>query len=91
MEQTMIKLSPRAKLVEKKNRVGVLYEQRIIWAQGDMQQLLLKRMASGAVGLTELCDILMKGLGEPQVEGNVALALAEFILDFEKVIEEYLD
>lgn len=91
MEQIIIKLSPHAKFVEKENRLGVLYEQRIIWAQDDLQQLLLKTIANGAISLTDLCDILTKSFDEPQADGYVTLILAEFILDFEKAIEEYLE
>lgn len=82
MENTMLKLNPRARTVEQDGQTGLTLDGVTCMAGDRVQTAILRLLAAGAQPLETLKALICQTGPQPGGDAFAALALADFILRF---------
>jgi hypothetical protein len=87
MENAMLVLKPGTRAVERDGKTGLALGERMRLTGDPWQVFLLRTLSAGPQSLNSLRALLQKESGSPGGDPYSALALVEFILNFEEYLE----
>jgi len=88
--QTLFGLRPDVSSVEDANGLGLLRQGLRRYAKDDVQRALLRVLTHGRCTRDALLLVIAKAIAQKAGDTSVALALADFILDFSSYLEPRL-
>lgn len=87
MDETMLTLKPGVKLIEQNRKIGLMLNDRTKFANGARQEALLNALVLQKQSLEGIKELIQTRDSRSDSENEIALAIAEFILDFGEFLE----